>query len=112
MVEIDVIEQKPVSLVEVKGMLENAKKNTKELNFRAQKVNNYLNDVVSLDEKKYKYLYEKLSHIESQKLRDRLIVKILDVMPEDMETLKSLFSGETTSLKLEEFKQILDILKE
>jgi len=110
MVEIDIIEQRPVSLVEVKEMLETAKKTIKELNFRAEKVSNYLADNVSIDKNKYKELYEKLSKLE--KLRDRLIVKILDVMPEDIDTLKTLFTGEAISLKGEELKQILDVLKE
>lgn len=112
MVEIDILEQKPISLVEIKDLLDKVKVDTKELNTRAEKVNNYLNDVVSMDKKKYSAIRETLSKLESQKLRDRLIVKILDIMPEDTETLKSLLTGEAVSLKQEELKQILDILAE
>ena len=110
MVEIDIIEQKPVSLVDVKEMLENAKKNTKELNFRAEKVYTYLQEFVTIKEKNAYEFHKKISDLGIQRLKDKYIVKIIDVMPEDLDSLKALFAGEAISLKQDEIKQILDIL--
>src|SRR3989338_4944228 len=98
MVEIDVIEQKPLTMVELKSKFDSIKKDNKELNFRATKVDAYLSDFVSLDLEKIKDLYQKLDGL-GLRLRDRHIVKILDTMPSDVETLKVLFSGEALSLK-------------
>src|SRR3989339_1910739 len=99
MVDIDIVEQKPITMVELNDKLEAIKKEKGELNFRAEKVYAYLQDFVKLKKKDIDELHTKLSGLGIQKLRDRHIVKILDVMPEDAESLKNLFTGESLSLK-------------
>ncbi len=110
MVDIEMIEQKPIALADIKENLDNAKKKTKELNFRAEKVHTYLIEFTTLSKKEADEMYEKLKALNMSKLRDRHIVKILDILPADMDGLKTLFSGEATSLKSEELKQILGVI--
>ncbi len=110
MVELDIIEQKPISLAELKGRLDATKLSGKELNFRANKVYSYLEEFTSLDLPHYEEFYKKLSGLGIQKLRDRQIVKIIDLMPEDADSLKTIFIGESSTLKQDEIKQILDAL--
>ena len=109
MVDLDIIEQKPVTMALLKDKLDLAKKD-KELNFRAAKVYTYLQDFVSLKKEEADVMYTKLSGLGISKLRDKQIVKIIDIMPQDADTLKSLFAGDTVSLKQEEIKQILDAI--
>lgn len=109
-VDVEVLEQRPVTIVEVKDALESVKKTKKELNFRAEKVHNYATEFTSLDKKEAAEMYEKLKSLNMSKLRDRHIVKIIDLMPDNIESLKTIFSGEATSLKQEEAKQILDAI--
>ncbi len=109
MADLDVIEQKPVAMTELKEKLDAIKKTKNELNFRADKVYAYLEEL-SESKKDVKEMHKKLSGLGIQKLRDRHIVKILDLMPEDAESLKILFSGESIALKQEEMKQILDVV--
>ncbi len=110
MVDMTVVEQKPLLMADVKEKLENIKKDNKELNFRAEKVYAYLEEFVTLKKEKADELHKKLSGLGLQRLREKQIVKIIDVMPEDQESLKALFSGEAISLKQDELKQILDAL--
>jgi DNA-directed RNA polymerase subunit F len=111
MVEIDIIEQKPLAMAELKDKLDNIKKTDPELNFRASKVYAYLSELSTIDKAKVEALYKKLSGLDLR-LRDRHIVKIIDMMPKDAETLKVLFSGEALSLKQEELKQIVSIVND
>ena len=108
MADIDIVEQKPIAMVELKIKLDQMKKDKGELNFRAERVYAYLLEFMT--KKKTDGIYQKLSALDIIKLRDRHIVKILDVMPEDAESVKILFSGETTSLKQEEIQKIVEIV--
>lgn len=110
MVDMTVIEQKPISMAELKDKLESIKKDDKELNFRAEKVYVHLQEFITLDKKDAEEKYKKISELGIQRLKEKHIVKIIDIMPEDPESLKMLFAGETISLKQEELKQILDAL--
>lgn len=106
--DLTVIEQKSISLSEIKEKLELAKKENTELGFRAEKVYNYINDLDLQEKQKVEELHKKINELNISRLRDRHITKILDLMPKDIETLKSIFTGEAVSLKPEELKQILD----
>ncbi len=108
--DLTIIEQRPVTLADIKARLEESKKDNKELSFRAEKVNSYINDLNILEKSKIEDLQSKLLGLNISRLRDRHIVKILDIMPTDLETLKSIFTGEAVSIKPEELKQILDTI--
>lgn len=110
MVDMDIVEQTPLNMAELKDKLEHIKKDKKELNFRAEKVYAYLEESVNLKKKDADELYKKLTGLGIQRLRERHIAKIIDIMPEDSESLKMLFAGEAISLKQEEVKQILDAI--
>lgn len=107
-----VVEQKPVTMAELKDRFDAIKKEKKELNFRAEKVYSYLQEFVSLKKKQADELHKKISELEISRLRERHIVKIIDVMPEDVDSLKSLFVGEAISLKPDDMTKILKILND
>ena len=81
----------------------------KELNFRSQKVEGYVQDFAAVDKEKAIELEKKLSEA-VQKLKERHIKKIIDVMPADLNQVKTIFTGEAINLKQEELKQIVDIV--
>ncbi|MEK6948564.1 MAG: hypothetical protein AABX19_04980 [Nanoarchaeota archaeon] len=109
MADIEIVEQRALSLVDVKEALNLHKEKFKELNFRSQKVEGYVQDFAVIDKEKALELEKKLSEA-VQKLKDRHIKKIIDVMPTDLNQLKTVFTGEAINLKQEELKQIVDIL--
>ena len=109
MADIEIVEQRPLSLIEVKESLSLHKEKFKELNFRSQKVEGYVQDFAAVDKEKAIELEKKLSEA-VQKLKERHIKKIIDVMPADLNQVKTIFTGEAINLKQEELKQIVDIV--
>ena len=109
MADIEIVEQRPLSLIEVKESLSLHKEKFKELNFRSQKVEGYVQDFAAVDKEKAEELEKKLSEA-VQKLKERHIKKIIDVMPADLNQVKTIFTGEAINLKQEELKQIVDIV--
>ncbi|KHO53106.1 hypothetical protein J4476_05380 [Candidatus Woesearchaeota archaeon] len=109
MADIEIVEQRPLSLIEVKESLSLHKEKFKELNFRSQKVEGYVQDFAAVDKDKAIELEKKLSEA-VQKLKERHIKKIIDVMPADLNQVKTIFTGEAINLKQEELKQIVDIV--
>ena len=111
MPEIETIKEKALSLVEVNSLLDKIKKRDKELGQKGQKTQEYINKMVKIDEKKAKEIKSKLEKTELQRLKQKHIVKIIDVMPKDVDSLKSLFASEPITLKQEELIKILECLK-
>jgi len=105
---IEIIEENPISLVGVKGIL----KGKKELSERELKVKEYIDVFGKLDKKKEAELRKKLNSLEISRLKDRHIVKIIDLLPEDVDDLKVLMSGEPLSLKQEDIKKIVNVVKD
>lgn len=107
MADIDILEQKPISMAELKEKLAFIKTEKGELSFRAKKVYDYLEEFT---ETSALLVYKKLAGLGISKLRDRHIVKIVDLMPKDADSLKAIFSGEVAVLKQDEIQKILEVI--
>ncbi len=112
MVDLKVIEEKPISMVELKNKIALIKKRDQELNFRSNKVQEYLNAFVTLTEKEANELKKKMEELNISRLKDRHIVKVLDIMPEDLDGLKALFAGENITIKQEDLTRILEVIRQ
>ena len=112
MVEIEVINEIPLTLLDMKQKLEEIKKRDKELNFRANKVKEYLDMFTLMDIKKTEELKNKIISLNISRLKDRHIAKILDIMPKDIDSLKIIFAGENITIKQEDLDNILKAIKE
>ena len=111
MSNLKVLEETPLSTVEIKERLEKRKKRDKELSKKATKTMEYLNTFTSLKLKEAEDIKKKIINLNIPRLRERHITKIIDVMPKDMDSLKVLFSGENITIKEEDLKKILDVIK-
>src|SRR3990167_11021963 len=87
MSEISILNERPVSIYEVREKLNEIKKRDKELSFRAKKTEEFVNNVQLLKEKKAKELYDDLINLNIEKLKPRQIVKIIDVIPKDSDKI-------------------------
>lgn len=110
MSNIKIIEEKPLSLVDVKEMLSKEKKG--ELSERAKKTLEYIGTVLQAKDKKIMELEKKLVELKIQRLKEKQIKKILDVLPQDIDSLRSIFTAETVSLKDEDMQKILETIKQ
>ncbi len=111
MAEIEVIEEIPVSLPDVKEAIESINKRDKLLSPRSTKVLDYISKVSSLKLKEANELKKKLQECGVDRLKEKHIVKLIDIMPNDIDSTKAVFSGDNVILKQEDLKKIQECIK-
>lgn len=111
MTNLKVLNETPISAVDLKERLEAIKKRDKELTKKATKTVEYLNTFVSLKHKDAEDIKKRILSLNIPRLKDRHIAKILDIMPQEIESLKMLFTGENITIKQEDLAKILEELQ-
>ncbi len=109
MQEIEIINETPLTLSEIKAKLEKAKK--EELGFRSAKAMEYLKVFGKEKTEKVNELKKQLEELNLQRLKDRHIIKLIDLRPKDEDSIKAILSAENITLKQEDIKRIVDTLK-
>jgi len=112
MPDLKIISEKPISIVDIKEKLKSIKKRDGDLGTKAAKSFEYLQTFAHLEKKKADDLASKIAELNIPRLRDRHIVKIIDMMPQDLDSLKVIFTGDNITIKPEDLKRILDVIKE
>jgi len=109
MVDTDtILNETPVSMAELKEELEKIKKRDKELNFRANRTEEYLQH---LDiPKNSKELYGALDKLKIPRLKDLYIKKLIDLMPTSVEEVKVIMQGYAVTISAENVKKIVDVI--
>jgi len=110
MTDFKIINETPISALELKEKLEEIKKRDKQLGKKAEKTSEYLNTFVSVKPKQSEEIKKKILGLNISRLRDRHIAKVIDVMPQDIESLKALFVGENLTIKQEDLTKVLEII--
>ncbi len=108
---IEIIKEKPLTLIETKKLLEKIEKRDKELPTRTQKTKEYLNKFAKLTLKEVKDLKEKLIKLNITRLKEKTIAKIIDIQPKDIDSLRIILSTENLTLKQEDLQKIIECLK-
>lgn len=108
---IEVMNEKPLSMVELKARLEDVEKRDGELNFRAKKAKEYLDVFAAMKPSEANNIREKLNDLNIPRLREKHIAKIIDINPSDIESLKMILSGEMLTLKQDEVIKIFEAIK-
>ena len=112
MVKPEILNQHPISMVEIKAELEKIKKRDKELNFRSTKTEEYVNQFVEYDNKVYDDIRKKIEDLKISRLKPEMLVKILDLLPETIDDFKAILQGFVVSLSKEDMKKIIQIIKD
>lgn len=108
----EIVEKRPLNIVEVKEALKKIKKRDKELNFRASRTEEYVNAVTKLKAKEAKELKQKLEALNIPRLKPEYIQKIIDTLPLNEKHLKVILHGYTLSVSSENQKKIFSVVKE
>ena len=106
-----VISESPIGMVELKKELELVKKRDGELNFRANKTEEYLNNFALLSIEQAEELKKKLEGLKIARLKPKHIIKIIDLLPVSVNDLKIVLQGYTLSLSQENMKTIVEAVK-
>ena len=111
MTKPEIIEEVPITMNELAEEITKIKNRDKELNFRAGKTEDYIQQI-GMDSKKSKQLYEKITKLTIPRLKDVHIIKIVDLMPKDVDDVKAILSGYTLTVSQDNMKKIASTVKE
>ena len=102
----------PMTAVEVKETLEKIKAKEGELNYRAGKTFEYLEQFAKLGPKKAKELYEKLQKLAIPRVKEQHIVKLIDVMPKTAKDVKTVLQGYAVTVTNDNLDKIASTIAE
>ena len=108
--DTQIISETPINIYQLKKELEKIKKRDSELNFRASRTEEYLNQVLAL--KNAEVLFDKLAKLNIPRLKEQHIHKIIDITPTNLNELKVVLQGYTITLNNESMKKIVDTINE
>ena len=106
------VEEKSLSLVEVKSILAKIEKRDEKLNFLSNKTKEYLENFVKLSEKKKEELQQKLVGLNLTRLQEEHIVKIVDFLPKTVEELKVVLQAYPLSMPKKDQEAIVQAVAE
>lgn|SRR3989338_9533640 len=110
MADTQVISETPINIYILRKELERIKKRDSELNFRANKTEDYINQLASI--KNADELFKKLMELNIPRLREQHMHKIIDIAPTTANELKVVLQGYTVSVGNESIKKIVDTINE
>ncbi len=105
------IEEHPLSLVDVRHIMELFEKRDTELNFLSKKTKEYGEVFVSLSQKKKSELQKKLQDLNLTRLREEHIAKIVDFTPKTVNELKIVLQAYPLSLPKADQESIANAVK-
>jgi len=107
-----IMEETPITLVELKADLEKIEKRDKELNYRSNKTKEYIHNFVNLSKDQKEELNKKLVDLDMVRLKDAHIIKIIDFLPKDVEELKVILQAYPVNMPKKDMESIIAIVKE
>ena len=105
-----IISETPITMIELKEDLKKIKDRDKELNFRAQKTEEYLKIFVGLKPEHAKDIRDKIEKLNIPRLKADHITKIIDVLPQTLEEAKLVLSAYPITVTNENLKKIAEVV--
>ena len=112
MVKPELVSEQAITFAEAKHELESIKKRFGDLNFRAAKCEEYLNDFAHLSHNKATELSKKLKDLNITRLKDEYMVRIVDILPRNAEEVSLIFQGSNISISKKDTEQIVSVVQE
>ena len=100
----------PINSYILKKELEKIKKRDNELNFRANRTEEWLNQIATL--KNADALFDKIMKLNIPRLKEQHVHKIIDAAPETINELKVVLQGYTITVNNDSMKKIVDTISE
>ncbi|MEK6823108.1 MAG: hypothetical protein AABY13_04725 [Nanoarchaeota archaeon] len=108
---LDIITEQPILMAEVRERLEKLKEKG-ELNFRAQKTLEHLEQFSPLKKKKAEELLALLTKLEVPRLREQHLIKLTDLLPTTEAEVKIVLQSFAVTVTAENMKKIADTIVE
>ncbi len=103
-----VVEKKYIPISEAKDILKESKRELYEQKLAYE----YAKQFSKLKPEKAKELMEKLQALNIPKLKEEMIVKIVDILPETIDELRTILTTSELSFKADEINKIYEVVKE
>ena len=110
MADTQIISETPINTYQLKKELERIKKRDNELNFRANRAEEHLQQIATL--KNADELFDKIMKLNIPRLKEQHIHKIIDIAPSTLDELKTVIQGYTITINSESMKKIVDAVNE
>lgn len=110
MPDIQILSETPINIHQLKKDLEKIKKRDGELNFRANRTEEYLQQIAT--HKNAEELFDKIIKLNIPRLKEQHVHKIIDIAPSTLNELKTLLQGYTITVNNESMKRIVDVINE
>jgi DNA-directed RNA polymerase subunit F len=110
MPEIKIVEEKPISMAELKEELKEIKKRDTELSFRTAKVSEQVDLLKVVKPKDAEEMFEKIQKLNVPRLKDVHIYKIIDLLPQNIVELKNIVQSYSLTVTNENLEKVLGIL--
>lgn len=102
-----VLKKEPLSLAEVKELVDEKKENETK---KVEMMREYLKKFVKISPENAKKLKEELKNLKITKLGEEHIVKMIDILPSDVDDVRKIFFGSTVSLNQNEIQKIIEVI--
>ncbi len=102
----------PISAAEVKHTLDSIKEKEGELNYRAGKTYEYLEQFAKLTPKKAKELFDAITKLGIPRIKEPHIVKLIDVLPTTAKDVKIVLQGYAVTVTNENLDKIAATIAE
>lgn len=112
MAELKVLEEKPISMAQLKEEIKEIKKRDEELGFRTAKVSEHLDVLKIMKEKEADELFAKIEKLNVPRLKEAHIYKIIDLMPNNVAELKNIAQSYSLTITNDNFEKILEVITE
>ena len=112
MVSPQFMEEKPLSLVDVKAVLKKIEERDTELNHLSTKSKEYLEQFVKLTPTKKEELHKKLTALGLTRIKEEQLVKIIDFLPTTLNDLKVILAAYPLSLPKKDQESIVATVSE
>ncbi|MCW1296522.1 MAG: hypothetical protein OH319_02475 [Candidatus Parvarchaeota archaeon] len=106
--EFEILKEEVVPLFKVKEIL--SKRSAKDLTYEQKKAFEHAKEFVKLDKEEIDRLSEELKALGIRKLKDKHIVKIIDILPKNVEQLKVILTETDLTFKSSELSKIMEIV--
>ncbi len=106
-----VLQESPITMAELKAELGKMRKRDGELNFRANKTEEYVNEFPTVSVKEADDMKEELAKLDIPRVKDVQIAKIIDLMPDTPEEVKLILQGYNISLTKDAMDKIIEVVK-
>lgn len=101
------LSETPVLMAEIREVLES---NKGDLNFRAQKTLEHLQQFTPLSKKKALELFEELKKLEIPRLREQHLIKLVDILPTTEADVKVVLQGFAVTVTGENMKKVAETI--